>query len=62
MYLNVAETKRRILEKVARDRPGCKFTRVSDKAIRQLDTRIDEILDKAVWAHPSPGKTFKGFV
>ncbi len=59
MYLNKKETRQRILDKMARTRPECGFTRVSESVLRQLDVRIDAIINHAVHAHSSSGKTFR---
>jgi len=58
MYLDKKNTRLRILEKVKRDRPGWLCTRVSEKVLRQLDIKIDAMLDQAIHSHPSKGKTF----
>ncbi|KKN64881.1 hypothetical protein LCGC14_0487150 [marine sediment metagenome] len=59
MLLNKKEVRRRILAKVKRNRLGWECTRVSETIILQLEARLDGILDRAVHAHPSTGKTFK---
>ena len=61
-YLNKSVTRKRILEKIRDTRPGWKVTRVSEAVLIQLDARIDLILDNAVHAHPSTGKTFREFI
>ena len=62
MYLNRKVTRQRILDKIKQDRPGWNCTRVSEAALRKLDARIDKMLDQAVHAHPSTGKTFQDFL
>ncbi len=58
-YLNKKVTRQRILDKVKERRPGWDCTRVSETVLLRLDTRIDEILNRAVKMHGSVGKTFK---
>lgn len=62
MYINKKETRKRILAKMAKTRPECGFTRVSENVLRQIDVRIDEMINHAVWAHSSTGKTFRDFI
>ncbi len=59
MYINWAKTKKQILQKMHDERPECEFTRVSPKVKVWLELKIDEMLDRAVHAHPSSGKTFR---
>ncbi len=62
MYINKKVTRQRILSKVKANRPGWNCTRVSDAVLKKLDARIDAMLDRAVHAHPSTGKTFRDFI
>lgn len=59
--LNKAEVKRMILARVESDRPGWECTRVSSKAINELEARVVGIIIRAIHGHPTIGKTFTGF-
>ena len=62
MYLNKKVTRQRILEKIKATRPHWKVTRVSEAVLNKLDARIDMMLNHAIHAHPSTGKTFRDFL
>jgi len=57
--LNRTKTKRFIIQKVKATRPGWDCTRVSDKAIEQIESWLRYKLARMVHSHPSNGKTFK---
>lgn len=57
-YLNKKVTRQRILGKIKATRPHWEVTRVSEAVLIRLDTRIDEILNRAIKMHPGRGKTF----
>ncbi len=62
MYINKKETRARILGKIKATRPHWEVTRVSESVLKKLDARIDTMLDRAVHAHPSTGRTFRDFI
>ena len=62
MYINKKETRKRILAKMKTERPECGFTRVSENVLRQIDVKIDTMINHAVKAHSSSGKTFRDFL
>lgn len=57
--LNHAATKHYILTKLQEERPHLGFNRVSKEALLLLEVRIRLMLDRAIWAHSSTGKTFR---
>lgn len=56
--LNHAAVKRYILTQMQQRRPGVGFTRVSKSVLLQLEARLRDVLDRAIWQHRSTGKTF----
>lgn len=62
MYLNKKEVRKRILEKIKRDRPGWDCTCVSSAVLVQLDLWFDAKLDRIIHSHSSRGKTFREFI
>jgi hypothetical protein len=59
--LNKKLTKQYILNKVSQNRPGWACTRVSAKALHQIDAFLRIKIEEAVKRHPTLGKTFVEF-
>jgi len=62
MLLNRKQVREYILKTVKENRPGWPCTRVSPSAMNLLEAKIEKMLYRAVWQHPSIGKTFKEII
>ena len=51
-----------ILDEIKKSRPGFDCTRVSPVVIGLLEQKLMKLIKKAVWSHPSRGKTFKEII
>lgn len=56
--INSKEVKSLILRCVKDSRKGWDCTRVSDKALNDINTKLMLMIQKAVRSHPTKGKTF----
>jgi len=56
--INTSAVRAYILARAEETRPGWKLTRVSDKAINQINAKLRLSLQGYVQRHPSRGQTF----
>ena len=57
--LNRKHVRDYILKRTQETRPGWDCTRVSPKAMTQLELMFTKSLNRAIHSHPTLGKTFK---
>lgn len=62
MLLNKKNTKAYIMQVAKEKRPGWNPTQISPIFLQKLELKLMSMIDRAVQAHPSRGKTFKELI
>ena len=60
--INRKEVRKRILERAKDTRKGWECKQVSKSALDTIEAKLSNMIDRAIYSHPSIGKTFKEII